>query len=283
MKNSNMKINVRINAKRLLVLTICVLLVGLLVFCFAACSKRDETNPSNFAKDEEQQVPDNTPSEDETNPTSPTDDNPTVPSDGTPSTPSDNDSTDPNADGNHSEPTQNDPVTFTLEEFANFVINANSLDATSEFNVTFGGRTLAKETREYTRTENGGTIRTNLVSLNSADAKNPYSTQETTETLSKDAFDELFPNFSALINEANFKGGRYELASQDSVTTLTFSIDRTLAKRLLNLTEDEASNISTDISVVISCKNECAERFCATYTSSNGNTVEIKVVYSSKR
>lgn len=270
-------------AKRLLLVLFLTIAVGAFVFTFVACAS-NTTAPQS--QNEETITPDD-------NPTGNDNDNTggSTQPDGGNTTPDDNGGSGQNPDVNPDSPTnpdspanpdQNTPASDPLEDFTTALAYVAGLDATTTLKVEFGGRVLSSKVLEYTHTENGGNIKTTTTTLNAADAKELYKTEESTASFGADEFASKFPVFTASVQPNLFKGATYDLQTRNGVTTLTFTLAKENVKTVLGLTDAEAQNIASDVSVTISVSNAPIS-FVATYTSSNGNTVTIETAYISQQ
>ena len=237
MKHTNQKFKRSKTTSKLLLAAICVVLISIFMLTFAACSKNNNSNTNGD-----------------------TDITPTIP-DTTPSTTPDDSGT-----------TQRNP----LEDFASALSNVDGLNATTTITISFGGKMLNQKTIEYTRTETGGNVKTTLTTLNTADAQNPYGTQETTSSFDAEEFANKFPKFVGVLDENIMQ--EWALATDNQ--SLTFTIAKTNAVVLLNLSETDAANVASNISVLMEISSEKPSLVRLTYATSNGNTVEIKTEYS---
>lgn len=168
-----------------------------------------------------------------------------------------------------------------VEAFLSNLATANDNDATTTLTVSFGGRTLSQKTIDYARSANGGNVKTTTVSLNTANAKDPYTTTESTETLDKSAFESKFPTFKLSLDYSALKNP--QLVTNNDLTALNFAIDRANVSALVGLSATDAQNIASDVDVIITKKNNVAKAIGLCYTTANGNTVEIVTEYKSQQ
>lgn len=250
MKNSRAKHSV--NFKSLVL--ICLLVVLAMVFTLVACSHKD-TNPNNFPPVEDATIDDGNDGEsggDDAGNTQTPDDNQTP---DTPQTPDD---------------TQEKAIAEFLAS-----LNLENKNATMTITVSFGGRMLAQKTTEYVRSANGGTMTVTTTTMNAASSKEPYKTESLAPTTLTDAeFESKFPYADALDVDL-IKTLDYTLSTTANGTSLSFAITPTTLKSFVSLTDDEANNIASNVSVVIASEG----KLTATYKSANGNDVEIKIIY----
>lgn len=178
------------------------------------------------------------------------------------------------------DPSGNEPSQKSaLQVFAELLENISSQNAKTTMTVSLGGRTLSQRTLEFSRSANGGSVKTTTLSLDVANAKNPYKTEESVQTLDKAEFENAFPLVGHFANEELFKDGNYRLTTVTGQSTLAFTLVKTDAQSAFKLTAQEAGSIATDISVTIVAAETAPSSLVATYKSTSGNTVEIKVEY----
>lgn len=237
MKRTNIQFNHSKSTSKLLLVVICVILISVLSFTFAACSKNNNSNTLD-STDTATTTPDTT-----------------------------QDTT----------PDDNEPEPFNpIEDFAFALSNVDELNATTTTTISFGDKMLNQNTIEYTRTQMGGDVKTTLVELDSADAKNPYKTQETTTSFNAAEFAEKFPKFVGVLDESIMQERSIATDNQ----SLTFTISKENVVALLNLSETDAAKVASNVSVLVEIDANKPTLVRLSYTSSNGNTVEIKTEYS---
>ena len=178
--------------------------------------------------------------------------------------------------GGTDEPIEED---VSLESFLAALSNVQDKCATTMIFVSFGDKMLAQKTITYVRVPDGGVVRVETKTLAEAGATNPYVTEKSEdETLQADEFESRFPNIANCIDADLFKTVNYSLSQNGG--TLTFTLPRDMCARLLSLTDAEASNVASAISVRIDVVDSFPVYFSATYTSSTGNNVKIIIAYS---
>ncbi len=267
------------NMNKLALVLICTLLVCILVFTFAACS-HDETNPKNFQDKQQDTQPDSQIGDetgDNTN-TNTGDNN----GDNTGNTPSGDSGNTPSTtpdDGGNTTPGGDTPVKSEFEQFVDIISNVQNVNATTTITVSFGGRTLSQKVIEYTRSANGGTVKTTHTSLNTADAQKPYMTEEASLTLNGAEFENKFPNIANVINNARLCEDDYTLTKTNQSLNLSFVIAKADVQTIARLTDAETATIATDINIIVSAGERTPVSFTATYKTTNGNTVSITIVY----
>ena len=242
----------RINTARLILAVVCLIMIIALTFSLFACSGKKSDSQS---QSETTETPDTTP-----------DDNPPSGDE-----PGDESSNEPGGENNP----QIDQQTEHLNAFIAAMQNVNNTDATTTVTVSFGGRILSQKTISYTRTDSGGSIMTTTTTLADASAKNPYTTTtDAPENLSASDFESRFPIFADFVSSVSLENLQF------NDDTLSFDLTKENAASLLSLTSADAANIASNVHVVAAIQNATPASFIATYTSSNGNAIEIKVVYS---
>ena len=231
--------------KRFLVSLFVLLAICVLVFSMAACNKHKSHNsPSS----EQTEVPDDNGNQSQ----------------------GDNGNQSQGDNGNEPNDSQAAMIAFIAA-----LDNVADKNATSTITVSFGGQLLSRKIIEYTRTTNGGTILTSTTTLAAANAQEPLTTTtDSPVNLSKDEFESKFPTFANLVK--NVSDDRLQLEDN----RLTIELTKAEATALLSLDASDATNIASSVQIVITESEGAPASFIATYISSNGNSVEIKIVYS---
>ena len=191
-----------------------------------------------------------------------------TPSEDTPSTPDVNPDTTPSEQE-------------LVEAFLASLSSVSVKDAVTTITVSFGERMLSQKTIEYVATLDGGSIKTTLVSLNTADAKNPYLTQESSETFGKSEYESKFPTFNLSIDYSALKNP--QLVTRDGLEALNFAIDKTDISSILGLSAEDTQTIVTDVEFIVTKTANSPETIAAHYTTANGNTVELITEYKTER
>lgn len=230
-------------ARKLLLAAICAIIVCMLSCTLFACSKKIVL-PENADKTQE-----DTPSE-----------------------------TQPQSDVN-TEPTEEERKQLTIEAILSSLANVGDLNAETVINVSFGGKTLSEKTTVFERTTTGGTIHTKTTTLDAANAKNPYKTEEGEQALSAEDFERLFPIFD-LSFASNIAG--IQLAEKDGVSAISFSLEKSDVVGILKLSVTEANNITSNIEIVVTAFDDLPKAVGFAYTSTNGNTVQIVTTYTNQ-
>jgi|GEM_PF-5277159 len=264
MKKTNIKLS--INKKHLALIVLCLIIVATMIFTLVACSK-DETNPQNFSSPDEQTTPsDETPqSQDEDGEDGGKTD------DGGEQNPDDK-----QGEGEEDETPEIDQKTQDLLDFFASV-SLDDKNATTTITVSFGGKVLSRKSIEYVRTQDGGTVTTETTTLGNASDKNPYKTERSdAETLDNADFEAAFPSFKSIDVEF-VKTVDYRLTKGYNTSTFLFSVEPAILKSVLDLESEDAENIASNVSVLITVGAKTT--FKASYKSSNGNSVEIAIEY----
>lgn len=235
--------------KNLALVLVCLLIVCVMIFTFAACSnKAKQSSPEQTVEEpagEEQQ--------------------------GDTDEPTDNPTDDPTGD----EPSEEE---LLLASFLTSVANVKGKNATTTITVSLGGITLAQKKITYTRTNNGGSVTIETTTLAEAGAQNPYVYEAgSPEALSEGEFTRRFPTLGNFVNAETLDAVDYALSEDGN--SLTFTLARDLSARLLSLTDEEAENVASDVSIRVAVASSSPLSFTASYTSSNGNAVTISILY----
>ncbi len=234
--------------KNLALVLVCLLIVCVMIFTFAACSnKAKQSSPDQIVEEpsgEEQQ--------------------------GDTDEPTDNPTDDPTGD----EPSEEE----LLASFLTSVANVQGKNATTTITVSLGGITLAQKKIIYTRTNNGGSVTIETTTLAEAGAQNPCVYEAgSPEALSEGEFTRRFPTLGNFVNAETLDAVDYALSEDGN--SLTFTLARDLSARLLSLTDEEAENVASDVSIRVAVASSSPLSFTASYTSSNGNAVTISILY----
>lgn len=234
--------------RKLLLVTICAVLICVFACLLFACSKKIVL-PENSSQNQDDLTPDTQ---------TPTDGN--TPSDG-------------------KTPTDEEQRQAKVESILSSLANVDNLNAETVINVSFGGKTLSEKQTVFARTTTGGTVHTKITTLDSANSKNPYKTEESEQTLSSEEFGRLFPRYD--LSFAN-STAEISITEKDGVSALSFTLEKTDAVGILKLSSAEANNIASDIEIIVTSVDNLPKAVGFAYKTSNGNTVQIVTTYTAQ-
>ncbi|MBQ9276184.1 MAG: hypothetical protein IJ226_01155 [Clostridia bacterium] len=248
MKKQNRQFNTAILTRKLLLVTICAVFICVFSCSLFACSKKIVL-PENSSQNQDELTPDTD--------TSPEDETPSV------------DNT----------PTAEEQRQAKIEAILSSLANVESLNAETVINVSFGDKTLSEKQTIFTRTTTGGDIHTKTTALDSANAKNPYKTEENEQTLSGEEFESLFPRY-----DLTFANSIEDITitEKDGVSAISFTLEKTVAVGILKLSSAEANNIASDIEIIVTQVDDLPKAIGFAYMSANGNTVQIVTTYTAQ-
>ena len=228
-------------ARKLLLVIVSVAIVCLVGCSLFACSDK-ESAPSDFVPHEQEE---------------------------TPTTPHDT------PDDEESQPSEAEILQAQIANIIEEINSANKSNAKTVVSVSFGGKVLSSKDFEYTRQQDGGVVKTTTVSLDMANAKNPYKTESEEKRYSKSDFDKLFP-----IYDLSFATGlaNVQFSDHNGAKTLYFTLSKDQATLMLNLSKDEISNIATDLEIAAYLE-DLKISVGIKYVTVSGNTVEIVTTY----
>ncbi len=244
MKKQNRQFNHSNHTRKLLLAIVCAVLTCILACSLFACSKR-VVLPESGSQNQEATTPD------------------------TQTPTGDDDST----------PTNDEQKQAKIEAILSALSSVDGLNAKTVINVSFGGKTLTEKETKLTRTTKGGIVHTKATALDSANAKNPYKTEESEHALSNDEFERLFPRFdlSFANNVADIK-----ITEKDNMSALSFTLEKSDAVGILNLSSAETNNIASDIEIIVTTFDNLPKAVGFAYKTANCNTVQIVTTYTAQ-